>query len=143
MKDKLILLGLSLCGFFTSVLPLAIVFWMNREKYFIDTPAKVKLALGGVIVLVFVVLKVLGKVKIPGRITTAVIVMALAYLLEALLNDLMLLTAAYLAGEILDMLFFDAPAKRLREKLQMEKQADVTAGRMEQLLSKYVGNGRV
>ena len=102
-----------------------------------------KLALGGILVLVFVLLKVLGKVKVPGRITVAVLVLVMAYLLDALLNGLILLCGAYLAGEIIDMLFFERPAKKLREKLQMEKQADTTVGRMEEMLQKYIGNGRV
>lgn len=143
MKDKAKLLFLELGGFLVSILPLAAVMLLNWSRYTKTVPATVKLCFGGGIVLVLILLKVLGKLKLPGNITLVSVVMLLSFLLDAVLDDLTLLCGAYLLGEILEMIFFRNPAKKLREKIQMEKQADVTAGRVEELLQTYVGNGRV
>lgn len=143
MKDKIKLRSLELGGFLASILPLLAVVAWNWSDYTQSVPAKVKLCCGGVIAAVLILLKVLGKLKLPGDVTVVALVMVLAYLLDALLKDLTLLCGAYLLGFLLERLFFRTPAKRLREKMQIGKQADATAGRVEELLQSYLGNGRV
>jgi hypothetical protein len=66
----------------------------------------------------------------------------LSWLLAVVLQDLMLLSGAALIGEVVDEIFFRRSIKRLDERIHMEKSADVTVQKMEQMMQKYVG-GRV
>ena len=143
MKDKTKLFFLTLGGFFASILPLVAVVAWNWQSYARTVPEAVKLGVGGMIAAVLILLKVLGVLKIPGRVSVVALVMLLSYLLRSLLDDLTLLCFAYLLGEALDALLFARPAKRLREKLQMEKQAKVTADAVGDAIKSYIGNGRV
>lgn len=142
MKDKLKLFFLHLGGFLFSVAPLGTVLAVNWNDYTKNVSATFKLTAGGLIVAVLILLKVLGKLKLPGSITTTTVALALSWLLAAVLEDLSVLLLAYLIGEIIDTVFFEKKAAVLREKLKMEKQADTTAERVEELLKIYVGGGR-
>lgn len=142
MKNKMKLFLMECGGFLASVIPLAVVFFLNLDRYVQSTRDGWKLGFGGMIVAVLILLKVLGKLRLPSHITTVAVVTLLSWLLSSLLKDLTLLCAAYLVGEILDALIFRRTAKRLREAIQMEKQADATASRVEDLLKTYI-NGRV
>ena len=66
-------------------------------------------------------LKVIGKLQMPRRIVLFGIVFVMAYLLQALMNDLILLSGMALAGEVLDMLFFQYFIKKTKEKILIEK----------------------
>ncbi len=143
MKNKTKLFFMEGGGFLASVTPLAVVFFLNLERYVQSTRDGWKLGFGGIIVAVLILLKVLGKLKLPSHVTTVAVVTLLSWLLSSLLADLTLLCSMYLVGEILDAIIFRRSAKKLREKIQTEKQADATAGRVEELLKTYMGNGRV
>ena len=143
MKNKAKLFFMECGGFFASVTPVAVVFFLNLDRYVQSTRDGWKLGFGGIIVAVLILLKVLGRLRLPSHITTVAVVTLLSWLLSSLLKDLTLLCAMYLVGEILDALIFRRTAKRLREAIQMERQADATASRVEDLLKNYIGNGRV
>ena len=143
MRDKVKLFWLTVGGFFASVTPLLAVLVANRARYFSTSTDSVKLCFGGGIVAVLLFLKVIGRLKIPGDATVVGVVMLLSYLLAPVLDDLTLLCGAYLVGSLAEMIAFRRPAKRLREKMKMNAQADTTAGRVENLLKNYIGNGRV
>ena len=143
MKNKGKLFWVSCGGFFVSAAPLAAVFFLNLDRYVQSTRDGWKLGLGGGIVAVLILLKALGRLKLPSHVTTVAVVTLLSWLLSSLLSDLTLLCAAYLVGEGLDALFFRRTAKRLREEAAREKQADATASRVEEMLKTYIGNGRV
>ena len=130
-------------GFLASVAPLATVFVLNRGRYIQSASDGWKLGVGGAIVAVLILLKVLGKLRLPSHVTTVAVVTLLSWLLSPVLKDLTHLCTAYLCGEILEWIFFRAPIRKLREQMQMEKQADATVGRVEELLKTYIGNGRV
>lgn len=141
MKNKVKLFFLGCGGFLASVAPLVTVLVLNRERYIRDAGDGWRLGVGGAIVAVLIFLKVIGKLKPPSHITTVALLMLLSWLLSAVLGDLTLLCAMYLCGEGLERIFFYTPIKRLREKMQMEKQADATADRVEELLKNYMATG--
>ena len=143
MKDKMKLFFLELGGFFASIAPLAVVVALNHERYVQSIGDAVKLGAGGVIVVVLILLKVIGKFKMPSDVVAVSVMFVLAVLLDAVLRDLSLLCGMYLIGSLLDTIFFKRHAKKLREKIKLEKQADATADRVEQIVQNYVGNGRV
>ncbi len=143
MKNRAKLFLLELGGFIASAAPLITVLILNRERYVQTSAAALKLCAGGAIVLILLLLKALAKLRLPSTVTTVGVVMLLSYLLQPILSDLTLLCGAYLVGEILDLIFFRRRAKTLREELMAERAADATAGRVEELLKTYIGNGRV
>ena len=141
MRSKLLFLELG--GFLASVAPLITVLILNRERYVQTSAATFRLLAGGAILLILLLLKALAKLRITSSVTTISIVMVLSYLLQPILSDLTLLCGAYLVGEILDLLLFRSRAKALRESIAAQRASDATAGRVEELLKTYIGNGRV
>lgn len=71
------------------------------------------------------------------------VVFVMAYLLQALMNDLILLSGMALAGELLDLLCFQHFIKKMKENILIEKTADATTSKVEEVVKKYLGNGRV
>ena len=145
-KDKKqILRGLKtkhffLCvgGFLSSILPLLVLMALKWEDYTDIPGGAVRLCFGGVAVAALVAMKVIGKIKLPSRLTVMVIALLLVYLLEALLADLALILWVAIIGEAVDAFLFAPFAKRMREKISIAKQADATADRVEELLKQYV-----
>lgn len=143
MKTKTKLRLYDFGGFLASVLPLSVVLALNWDRYVQSEAAGVKLGVGALILALLLLFKVLGRLRIPSSVTAITAVMLLSYLLQPILSDLTLLCGAYLVGEILDLVLFRRRAKALREALTSERAADVTVGRVEELLKTYIGNGRV
>lgn len=129
-------------SFLASIIPLGIVVWMHRDEYIATVGQAVKLSIGGIIVAILLLLKIIGKLKMPRRVTAFAMIFILSWLLAVVLQDLMLLSGAALIGEVVDEIFFRRSIKRLDERIHMEKSADVTVQKMEQMMQKYVG-GRV
>ena len=140
-KKKLFLIDLF--GFVVSIAPLLTVLIAKWDVYTKTTSAAVKLCFGGIMVFALILLKVIGKLKVSSSVTVVASVMILSYLLESILSDLTLLCGMYLIGEVVDKIFFERPAKKIREQLRLEQQADATASRIEDMIKTYVGNGRV
>ena len=139
MKTKLKLFVFYVLSFAVSVAPLIITFIINRDKY-ISAPADTfKLCIGGTIAVVLIAIKALGKLKIPGGITLYGIVFALAYLLEAILADLLLLSGMALLGEIIDCAIFRPLIKRTKEKITITKTADATTEKVRAVFEEYMG----
>ena len=124
-------------SFLASTLPVLIYFFINMDKYVKTIPDRVKLSFGGIIVLGIVVLKVLGKLKAPSRLIGFGIVFILCYLLEALIQDLMVFSFLAFIGELLD-LCFQVYLKKHKKDKENEKAAQKTAEAIEKVL-----NGRV
>ena len=133
---------LVVCSFLASIIPLGLVVWMHRDEYIATVGQAVKLSIGGIIVAILLLLKIIGKLKMPRRVTAFAMIFILSWLLAVVLQDLMLLSGAALIGEVVDEIFFRRSIKRRDERIHMEKSADVTVQKMEQMMQKYVG-GRV
>ncbi len=121
-----------------SVCPVLIFFFINLDLYVTTRYEGIKLVSGGVVLLVIVILKALGKLKIPSGITLYGIMLVLSYLLDAIIADLMLFTFLALIGEILSFIC-DAVIKSFKKKLEREKTAEITANE----IKKVIGSGRV
>ncbi len=128
---------LCMFGFFSSTLPLAALLGMKWDAYTAEPGSGIKLGFGAVAILILMVLKVLGKLKLPSRVTVMAIALVIVYLLEALLADLTLILFVSTIGEAVDSFLFSPFAKRCRERIDRMKQADATADRVEELLKQY------
>lgn len=133
---------LSLLSFFFSVAPLAAVFIFNFDKYTKTVGQSVKLGFGGILVVIFLLLKVLGKLKMPSRVVVFGFVFMAAWLLEAVLADLVLLSGAALLGEGIDSIIIQPILEKVKRERQTEEVADATADKLRQVLDDYMG-GRV
>ncbi len=139
MKSKFKLFFLRFCSFIVSVAPLVVVLIMNWGKY-TETPAEtVKLCIGGVLCLLFVLMKVLGKLKIPSRLVLFFVVFLMAYLMQSVLEDLLLLSGMALLGESVDFIFFQKAIKTAEENILVDKTATETAKQVESIIEKHKG----
>ena len=126
-------------SFIINILPLVLLFVFKWDEYTEKPADTVKLCLGGAMLAVFVLLAVLGKFKLPRKIVSLSIILVMAYLLSAVLNDLMLIVAMALLGECLDLLLFKGAIKKTRENILIGRTADATASQVEEVIKKYVG----
>lgn len=134
---------LYVASFLTSVLPLIICFVVNADKY-IKTPSDaIRLCTGGAIAGILMLFATIGKLPVPRRITGLGVALIIAYLMQNILSDLILLLAMALLGELINCIFFSRAIRLTRENILIGKTADVTATQVEEVIKKYVGNGRV
>jgi len=130
-------------SFLVQVAPLIFVLVLNRARYFTTVSDVVKISVGGGICLLLLVLLILGGLKTPRGVTVLTFVFFMSWLLESVLCDLMLLSGCALVGKTVDWIFLAPRIRRLREKIKMHEQADVTADAtakaMEGVLQKYIG----
>lgn len=141
MKSRLILLQIG--SFIVSIAPLVIVLIINWGKYTKTPGETVKLCIGGIMVAFFIFLKVIGKLKMPRRIVLFGVVFIMAYLLQAIMNDMILLSGMALLGEFMDMVCFQGFIKKLKDNILIGKTANATTDQVEKVIQKYIGNGRV
>ena len=138
-KEKTKLFFLVVGGFLASVVPLLVLLAIKWEEYVTSVPGgAVRLSLGGGMIVALILLKVLGKLKLPSRLCVMVIALCMVYLLEALLRDLSLVLWVATAGEAVDAFLFAPFARRVRERITIAKQADATADRVEEMLKTYM-----
>lgn len=136
---KLRLVFLYIGSFVVSIAPLVFCFAWNWGDYTKTPGDTVKLSLGGIILFTLVFMKVIGKLKMPRRIVSFGIVFVMAYLLQAVLKDLLLLSGMALLGEFIDYVFFQKAIKRTKENILVGKTADVTTAQVEEVIKKYIG----
>ena len=91
---------LYVLSFLCSVMPVLIYFVLNHEAYISTTPEKIKLLFGGILALAIVITKTLGFFKINSGIMLFSLAFVFAYLLEGIINDLIIFSFLALVGEI-------------------------------------------
>ena len=141
LKTRLVFLYIG--SFIVSIAPLLVVLILRWDNYTKTPGDTVKLCFGGAICLFFVFLKVIGKLKMQRRIVLFGVVFIMAYLLKALMDDLILLSGMALTGELIDLLCFQHFIKVTKENILIGKTADATTSKVEEVVKKYLGNGRV
>lgn len=129
-------------GYIVSILPILVVVGLNWNEYTETTASTVSLCVGGVIALVLILIKAIGKMpkKIHPIIKYAV-ALVLVVALDALVQDLKLLLAAAIVGEVLDL-----PIEHYVNKLRLQINQQATLNAMDDQTKKIVNainNGRV
>ena len=130
-----------ICSFICSIAPLVVYFISNHVRYVKSYEDVTKLCLGGFICLSLMLLKILGKLKMPSSTVTFGILFLLSYLLKSITDDLIIFSLLALIGDIADRLFFGIPIKRIKEKILIDKSADETERRMERVMERYFRGG--
>lgn len=143
MKKTILSKVLWMCGgFIASAAPLVAVLIVRWDTYVKTVPQGIRLGLGGIILAVMLILKIKGSLKMPSGTTVALIVLVLSLLLDRVLQDISILCTAYLAGDIVNILFFKRKIDRLTESEKNDKQATAFAEKTKDILKEYIGNGR-
>ena len=130
-----------LFSFVASIGPLAAVFTVNFREYIGTVQDAVRLGFGALAIGVFMLLKVLGKLKTPRRVVFYAMCLLFSYLFEAILQDLMLISFAALLGEVLDYTLFQPKIVRIKKARDREEIADVTVEKVNEALAQYFGGG--
>ena len=129
-------------GFLSSVAPLAAVLIVRWDDYVKTVPEGIRLGIGGVILLVMLIMKLKGTLKMPSGTTVALVVLVLSFLLDRVLQDITLLCAAYLAGDTMNILFFKRKIDAINDETKTKKQAEANAEETKKILQEFIGNGR-
>lgn len=139
MKLRFKLILFQVLNVVMAVLPLIAYFIYNRDVY-TETPEQtVKLTFGGIMVIVFITFALLGKLKAMNYISGAFILLLFAWFLEAIIDDLIVISFLMVLGGILSTVLFGIQVKRIKQQILIDKTADATSERVEALLDKYVG----
>jgi hypothetical protein len=136
MKARIKIIILYLLSFVVSVAPCLIYFFANLDRYTKTVPQTIKLCFGGGLVAFLIILKIAGKLKINKRSTFFIVLLALSYLLESILSDLLIFSFLAIVGELLDLIII-LPINKIKERQKNEKTADVTAKKVEEMFQKY------
>lgn len=128
MSDRKKLILLQVLSFLISIAPLIITISFNWNRYTETTGETVRLCIGGILALIFIFLISIGKLPTPHKkIVWFGIVFIMAYLLQGILKDLVLLSFMAFLGCMLDLIIFHYPIKKLKEKILINKTAKETA----------------
>lgn len=133
-------------GIVTSLLPLLVVIIINWNDYVVAAGGSSwKLTIGGVMAVGMIAATMIGKMKLPGLKTFFAILLVIIFLLEPILADLKLLCAAALGGQLINGFTFEIFAKKYKETMTMEKQADINSKATQKVLEDAINKmtGRV
>ena len=133
-------------GIVTSLLPLMIVIIINWNEYVVAAGGQTwKLTVGGVMAVGMIAATMIGKMKMPGLKTFFAILLVIIFLIEPILADLKLLCACALGGQLINGVTFELFAKKYKETMTMEKQADINAKATQKVLEDAINKmtGRV
>ncbi len=103
----------QLLGFIMSILPLGVYVGINFEQYAPSSTETVKLGIGGAVVGFIFLMKALKKMNLPRGLFGWVLALAIAWLLQAILTDIVNLLMMAVAGEVGDELFIQPQVNRM------------------------------
>lgn len=140
------LLMLRLASMSCTLGPIFAILVANWTEYVKTAADAVKLTVGGLMMAVVLVVTALGKLGVPRRIVVEVVLLLLAYFLQPVLSDLVMILTVTIAGEAMDIICFKRAIRATSEAIMIEKTsggaADKTAQRVEEIVKTYFG-GRV
>lgn len=141
MKRRVLLLIMYICSFISSVAPIIIYFGVNHEKYIKAPNDAFKLCLGGIICVALVLLKILGRLKLPSSTVTFGFIFLLSYLLKSITDDLIIFSFLALLGDFIDKVCFMIPINKIKERIMLDKGASAAAEKVEEIMERYFRGG--
>jgi hypothetical protein len=138
---------LKLLSFVLSILPIILIVAFNWNEYTITVMETVKLSVGMIIAIIFFLLKCIGRLKMPEkRVFSYLIVFVMVFLLESILNDLLLFAGGALIGELI-AIPIEWKVKAMERAIHIYKTADATAKALDDklgdIVKKHMTSGRV
>ena len=141
MKKRALIVLLFICSFICSIAPITVYFAVNSEKYIKSPEDTFKLCLGGLICLGLIMLKVIGKLKLPSSTVAFGFLFLLSYLLKSITDDILIFSFLALVGDLADKIFFAIPISRLKKSIEYERSADVTVRKLDEVMERYFRGG--
>ena len=141
MKKRALIVLLFICSFICSIAPITVYFAVNSEKYIKSPEDTFKLCFGGLICLCLLMLKVIGKLKLPSSTVAFGFLFLLSYLLKSITDDILIFSFLALVGDLADKIFFAIPISRLKKSIEYEKSADVTVRKLDEVMERYFRGG--
>ena len=141
MKKRALIVLLFICSFICSIAPITVYFAVNSEKYIKSPEDTFKLCLGGLICLCLIMLKVLGKLKLPSSTVAFGFLFLLSYLLKSITDDILIFSFLALVGDLADKIFFAIPISKLKKSIEYERSADVTVRKLDEVMERYFRGG--
>lgn len=105
MKAKKKAIIFKILAFVLLLAPLASLIVVKRDTYFAVKGESVKLSLGLIIALIFALMCLLGKVKNLNGIIILAILEVICFLLQSLMNDILIIIPCAIVGEMFYMIF--------------------------------------
>jgi hypothetical protein len=141
------LIWLKILSFILSITPILLIIAFNWNEYTVTVVETLKLSVGMIIAVIFLLLKCIGRLRLPEkRVFTYFVVFAMVFLLESILNDLLLFAGGALIGE-LSAMPIEWKIKSMSNALHIDKTAEATAkaldSKIEAVVQKHITNGRV
>ena len=141
MKKRALIVLLFICSFICSIAPITVYFAVNSERYIKSPEDTFKLCFGGLICLGIIMLKVLGKLKLPSSTVAFGFLFLLSYLLKSITDDILIFSFLALVGDLADKIFFAIPISRLKKSIEYERSADVTVRKLDEVMERYFRGG--
>ena len=141
MKKRALIVLLFICSFICSIAPITVYFAVNSEKYIKSPEDTFRLCFGGLICLCLLMLKVIGKLKLPSSTVAFGILFLLSYLLKSITDDILIFSFLALIGDLADKIFFAIPISRLKKSIEYERSADVTVRKLDEVMERYFRGG--
>ena len=141
MKKRALVVLLFICSFICSIAPITVYFAVNSEKYIKSPEDTFRLCFGGLICICLLMLKVIGKLKLPSSTVAFGILFLLSYLLKSITDDILIFSFLALIGDLADKIFFAIPISRLKKSIEYEKSADVTVRKLDEVMERYFRGG--
>lgn len=114
------------CSFLVSVLPLGCFFLKNFNRYVTSTDDVWKMSVGAMIIIIIMLLKVLGKLRVPGRMVVSAIFMGMCWLFASLLSDLLIISTIWCVSEAVDFIIFAPIGRAIQRRLNIRETAEAT-----------------
>ena len=116
-----------LSSFLVSIVPLGVFFLNNFDRYVKEVRDVWKLSAGAVVIVVIMLFKVLGKLKVPGRVVGSALFMFMCWLFSSLLADLLVISTIWCMSEVADYMIFSPMAGAIKRRLALQETAEATA----------------
>lgn len=95
----------KILAFVLLVLPTLVLVYIKKDVYFVKANEIYKISIGGALTIAFVVLCVLGKIKMLDKTIIIAIIWGLSFLLKTLINDILWVCPCCIVGTILFNIF--------------------------------------
>jgi hypothetical protein len=124
---------------------LATVLVANWDQYVKKPSDAVKLGVGGVVIVILIVLALLRKIGVPGRLVVLGTLTGILWLIQPIIGDLLVILTATTGCEVVDVLILSRMIKRTEESLRISRAADQLSARLEEQADNIMKNytGRV
>lgn len=121
-KAKRKLLLFRVLGFIFLISPVIAVFIINRDRYFATQQETINITLGAMLGLLIAVAVLLGKTSILKGYVGVLIGFALIYLLNSIVQDLLLIYGAILVGDTIYHFIFAPLIKKYGEIVKYQNE---------------------